>query len=86
MAAIHSLEDRERQHEREGLAPGDQLMGLHNQSATEVNVYREMVEADAKTWLLNPNSEYMRNFDILSTSALAFTAIVTPVEVCPPRS
>ena len=40
-----------------------------------------MVNADSQMWLLNPNSEYMRNFDILSTSALVFTALVTPFEV-----
>ena len=44
-------------------------------------VYRELVESGNHRFLLDPNSDWMRNFDILSTSALAFTALVTPVEV-----
>ena len=47
--------------------------------AAQLAQYEERLKPNR--WLIDPNSKYMSNWDLVTLSALMFTAIVTPVEV-----
>ena len=47
--------------------------------AAQLAQYEERLKPNP--WLIDPNSKYMSNWDLVTLSALMFTAIVTPVEV-----
>ena len=47
----------------------------------DVNRTRELIRAATPKHLLNPTSDWMKSFDVASTCALVFTAVITPVEV-----
>ena len=57
--------------------------GAARTTQDDVNRTRELIRAaeGTKKHLLNPTSQWMKSFDVASTCALVFTAVITPVEV-----